>query len=101
HRDLAPLSHRPWRQGSRALVDPREQPGDAPHHRDDRRQALQDLPHLRKDALAMWQAIILAAGRGPDDPMAKAYGVANKTVIPVAGVPMLARVAGALRQSGT
>lgn len=47
-----------------------------------------------------WHAIILAAGRGPDDPMAKAYGVANKCVIPVGGLPMLARVAEALRQSG-
>ncbi len=47
-----------------------------------------------------WNAIILAAGRGPEDRMAKAYGVANKCVIPVAGVPMLARVAAALEQSG-
>lgn len=31
--------------------------------------------------------------------MAKAYGVANKCVIPVAGVPMLRRVTDALRQS--
>ncbi|MBI2718853.1 MAG: nucleotidyltransferase family protein [Rhizobiales bacterium] len=47
-----------------------------------------------------WTALILAAGRGPSDPMASAYGVANKCAIPVAGVAMLARVAGALAQSG-
>jgi molybdopterin-guanine dinucleotide biosynthesis protein A len=47
-----------------------------------------------------WQALILAAGRGPTDPMASAYGVANKCAIPVAGVAMLARVADALERSG-
>jgi len=46
-----------------------------------------------------WQALVLAAGRGPDDPMAKAYGVANKCLIEVAGQPMLARVLSALRQA--
>ena len=45
---------------------------------------------------AGWCALVLAAGRGPDDPMAKAYGVANKCLIPVGGVPMLARVLSAL-----
>lgn len=43
-----------------------------------------------------WHAVILAAGRGPDDPMAKAYGVAHKCLLPVAGMPMLARVVRAL-----
>ena len=47
-----------------------------------------------------WNALILAAGRGPDDRMAKAHGVANKCVIEIAGIPMLARVAKALRDSG-
>lgn len=47
-----------------------------------------------------WNAIILAAGRGPDDPMAKAYGVANKCTIAIGGTPMLVRVAGALEASG-
>jgi len=46
-----------------------------------------------------WQALVLATGRGPDDPMAKAFGVANKCLIPVGGEPMLARVLTALRQS--
>lgn len=35
---------------------------------------------------------MLAAGRGPDDPMAKAYGVANKCLIEVGGIAMLDRV---------
>ena len=43
-----------------------------------------------------WSAVVLAAGRGPDDPMAKAFGVAHKCGIAVAGVPMLQRVLGAL-----
>jgi GTP:adenosylcobinamide-phosphate guanylyltransferase len=49
---------------------------------------------------ARWHALVLAAGRGPDDPMAKAHGVANKAVIAVAGRPMLARVVGTLREAG-
>lgn len=48
----------------------------------------------------MWDVLILAAGRGPDDPMAKAYGVANKCLIPVAGVPMLKRVSDTIAASG-
>jgi CTP:molybdopterin cytidylyltransferase MocA len=43
-----------------------------------------------------WHAVILAAGRGPDDPMAKAYGVAHKCLLSVAGTPMLLRVVRAL-----
>lgn len=46
-----------------------------------------------------WRAIILAAGRGPNDPMAKAYGVSHKCALPVVGVPMLKRVVDALRGS--
>ncbi|HEY3145430.1 MAG TPA: nucleotidyltransferase family protein [Dongiaceae bacterium] len=42
-------------------------------------------------------ALILAGSRGPDDPMAKAAGVSHKALLPVAGVPMLLRVAEALR----
>lgn len=44
-----------------------------------------------------WTALVLAAGRGPDDPMARAYGVSHKCLIEVAGVPMLARVLATLR----
>ena len=46
-----------------------------------------------------WTAIVLAAGRGPDDPMAKAYGVSHKCTLPVNGVPMLQRVVNALQKS--
>lgn len=42
-------------------------------------------------------ALILAGSRGPDDPMAKAAGVSHKALLPVAGIPMLLRVADALR----
>lgn len=46
-----------------------------------------------------WTALVLAAGRGPNDPMAKAYGVSHKCALPVNGVPMLERVVDALRGS--
>jgi CTP:molybdopterin cytidylyltransferase MocA len=46
-----------------------------------------------------WRAVILAAGRGPDDPMAKAFGVAHKCTIAIAGKPMLQWVLEALRAS--
>lgn len=45
-------------------------------------------------------ALVLAAARGPDDPMARACGVAHKALVPVAGVPMLQRVVEALEASG-
>jgi len=48
-----------------------------------------------------WTAVVLAAGRGPSDPMAKAYGVTHKCALPVNGVPMLRRVVDALRQSSS
>jgi GTP:adenosylcobinamide-phosphate guanylyltransferase len=37
-------------------------------------------------------ALILAGSRGPDDPVARASGVAHKCLVPVAGVPMAVRV---------
>lgn len=46
---------------------------------------------------ARWTAVVLAAGRGPDDPLAKAYGVTHKCLLPVGGVPMLRRVVDVLR----
>jgi GTP:adenosylcobinamide-phosphate guanylyltransferase len=46
-----------------------------------------------------WQAVILAAGRGPDDPMARAFGIAHKCLLPVAGKPMLLRVVEALART--
>ena len=47
-----------------------------------------------------WTAVVLAAGRGPDDPMAKAFGVAHKCGLAVAGIPMLQRVLAALDGAG-
>lgn len=49
---------------------------------------------------AGWSALILAAGRGPDDPMAHAYGVSNKCTIPIGGTPMLKRVQMAVVAAG-
>jgi GTP:adenosylcobinamide-phosphate guanylyltransferase len=46
-----------------------------------------------------YHALILAAGRGPDDPMAKTYGVSQKCILPANGVPMLKRVVDTLRAS--
>ena len=39
-----------------------------------------------------WNVLVLAAGRGPDDPMAKAYQVTHKCLVEVGGEPMLRRV---------
>ena len=44
----------------------------------------------------IWRVVILAAGRGPDDPMAKAFGIAHKCALPIAGKPMLTWVVEAL-----
>jgi GTP:adenosylcobinamide-phosphate guanylyltransferase len=41
-------------------------------------------------------ALVLAGSRGPDDPVARAGGVAHKCLVPVAGVPMAMRVIEAL-----
>ncbi len=43
-----------------------------------------------------WNAIILAASRGVEDPIAKHYGLAHKCLLEVGGVPMLSRVVEAL-----
>lgn len=45
-------------------------------------------------------ALIMAAGRGPDDPVARHVGAERKCLVPVAGVPMLVRVVEALERSG-
>ncbi len=47
-----------------------------------------------------WDALILAAGRGPADPIARAFGVTHKCLLAVAGKPMLQRVIDALLDSG-
>jgi GTP:adenosylcobinamide-phosphate guanylyltransferase len=46
-----------------------------------------------------WRVVILAAGRGPDDPLAKAFGVAHKCRLPLNGKPMLEWVLAALRKT--
>ncbi len=43
------------------------------------------------------RALVLAAARGADDPMARAFGVRHKCLLNVGGVPMLRRVVEALR----
>src|SRR5690606_10930972 len=82
----------------RAQLDSGRQSADAPGDRRRRRQGLQDLSHLREGARV--NALILAGSRGPADPMAQAAGVSHKALAPVGGVPMLLRVAEALRESG-
>ncbi|UCD82245.1 MAG: nucleotidyltransferase family protein [Desulfobacterales bacterium] len=41
-------------------------------------------------------ALVLAADRGPDDPVAKAAGVPCKSLTPIGGIPMVFRVVNAL-----
>ena len=41
-------------------------------------------------------ALLLAGNRPGGDPLAAAFGVASKALVPLAGAPMLARVARAL-----
>jgi GTP:adenosylcobinamide-phosphate guanylyltransferase len=45
-------------------------------------------------------ALVLAADRGPDDPVAKAAGVPCKSLTPIGGIPMVFRVVAALDASG-
>ncbi|HLT01326.1 MAG TPA: NTP transferase domain-containing protein [Geminicoccaceae bacterium] len=49
--------------------------------------------------VAPFTALVLAGSRGPDDPVARGAGVAHKCLVPVAGVPMAARVVEALAAS--
>ena len=44
-------------------------------------------------------AIVLAADRGPDDPVARSAGVPCKSLTPIAGIPMVFRVINALETS--
>jgi CTP:molybdopterin cytidylyltransferase MocA len=46
-----------------------------------------------------WQALVLAAGRGANDPIARAYGISHKASLVIAGKPMLHHVIEALRES--
>lgn len=45
-----------------------------------------------------WTALILAASRGPDDPMARAFDVEHKCLLPIADKPMIAHVIDVLKQ---
>lgn len=47
-----------------------------------------------------YTALVLAASRGSQDPLAKAGGVSHKTFIDIAGQPMLLRVVRAVAESG-
>jgi CTP:molybdopterin cytidylyltransferase MocA len=47
----------------------------------------------------LYHAVVLAAGRGPNDLMAKAYAISHKCMLPVVGVPMLKRVVNTLGHS--
>ena len=49
---------------------------------------------------AQFTAIVLAANRSADDPVARTEGVANKCLADIAGTPMLVRVIDALDTSG-
>ena len=44
-----------------------------------------------------YTALVLAGRRGTDDPLARSRGASHRALLPVAGVPMLARVLTALR----
>ncbi len=46
--------------------------------------------------MVKYDALVMAAGRGPSDPMATAFHVDHKCLVPVGGTPMLARVVDAL-----
>jgi GTP:adenosylcobinamide-phosphate guanylyltransferase len=52
-----------------------------------------------KNSRQTFTAVVLAADRGPDDPVAKAAGVSCKSLAPVAGKPMLFHVLEALAES--
>jgi GTP:adenosylcobinamide-phosphate guanylyltransferase len=53
----------------------------------------------RKSTSMLFSAIIMAADRGPDDPVARAAGVSCKALTPVGGIPMVLRVLHALEES--
>ncbi len=53
---------------------------------------LKNMPNLQQ----AFTAIVLAADRGPDDPVARSAGVPCKSLTPVAGIPMVFKVINAL-----
>lgn len=52
------------------------------------------------DSQPKFTAVVLAADRGPDDPVARAAGAACKSMTPINGTPMVIRVLDALSASG-
>ena len=54
---------------------------------------------VKSPSARIFTALVLAADRGPDDPVARAGGMACKSLVPVGGIPMLERVIGALEAS--
>jgi len=50
-------------------------------------------------ASTLFTAIVMAADRGPQDPVTRAAGVSCKALTPVGGIPMVLRVLHALEQS--
>lgn len=51
------------------------------------------------DPTPKFSALVLAADRGPDDPVARAAGVSCKALSPIGGIPMVLRVVDALNAS--
>ena len=51
------------------------------------------------DGVAPFDALVLAGRRGTVDALARARGASHRALLPVAGVPMLVRVIGALRDA--
>lgn len=57
------------------------------------------MTNVNSSSARSFTALVLAADRGPDDPVARAGGMACKSLVPVAGIPMLERAIGALKAS--
>jgi len=50
------------------------------------------------DRVGKWRVLVLAGSRGPNEPMARHYGVSHKCLIEISGKPMLHRVVDALHE---
>ena len=58
------------------------------------------MAHRLTDSTGLVDVVLLAGDRGPGDPLAAAAQVAGKTLVPVAGTPMLSRVLSTLATWG-
>ena len=92
----------PRRRLRRGLLGARMQHPAPANPRADGRGAFQDLSHLCEGFVSggPYTALVLAARRAADDPVACAAGVGNKCLADVGGAPMLVRVIDALSASG-